>query len=358
MKIFIGDSFNNFTQNIDKDTGFLHIKGVIARTGIQQYYGMELNDSEADGMTLYNVYRPKEEVLNPESLKGFINATVTDEHPSEFVTVDNYKDLSKGSSASYEIVNEDGIDYIKSELVITDKSLIKKIIDGKMEISAGYTQNLIKESGEFNGVHYQYKQTDIKINHIAIVDSARCGNKCKIMHDSNNAIIKSSKILKGENMKIKINDAEFEVCDAVANHLNDLETKLSNKEDEAEKLKAEKDMLEEEAKKKATDSNMIDSVVNAKVELLTFAKSVDVVVDSALSVTDMKKAIVSSKTELQLDGKADAYIDASFDMLKLQIDNDAKRQQEIKDSQKKAIDGHKDQTNDASMFANLKDKEL
>jgi hypothetical protein len=135
MKIFIGDSFNNFTQNIDKDTGFLHIKGVIARTGIQQYYGMELNDSEADGMTLYNVYRPKEEVLNPESLKGFINATVTDEHPSEFVTVDNYKDLSKGSSASYEIVTDDGIDYIKSELVITDKSLIKTAFNPSLSIS-------------------------------------------------------------------------------------------------------------------------------------------------------------------------------------------------------------------------------
>jgi hypothetical protein len=72
----------------------------------------------------------------------------------------------------------------------------------------------------------------------------------------------------------------------------------------------------------------------------------------------MKKSIVSAKTELQLDGKTDAYIDASFDMLKLQIDNDAKRQQEIKDSQQKAIDGHKDQTSDASLFANLKDKEL
>ena len=206
------DTFNDFTKHIDEDTGFLHINGVVARTGLQPYMGAELGNME-EPTAMFNVYRPRDEVLKEESLSTYANAPITDDHPNTFVTVDNATELIKGSVASYETYNKDGIDYIKAQIVVTDKDLINKVINGKMELSAGYSQNLVKEKGEFEGVTYDYIQTNIKINHVALVDSARCGQECKLVFDSNSIIVDEN-TLKGidsmeEKEEIKTPDAEM-----------------------------------------------------------------------------------------------------------------------------------------------------
>lgn len=347
------DNFNDFSKHIDEDTGFLHINGVIARTGIQVYSNAELGDF-SEPLKLVNVYRPREEVLKEESLQSFINAPVTDDHPMEFVTVDNIKELGKGSTASYETYSKDGIDYIKAKLVVTDKELINKVINGKMELSAGYSQNLVKEKGEFEGVTYNYKQTNIKINHIALVDSARCGSECKLVFDNNSKIVDGNTIMKGKTMVIKLNDSEFEVVDAVANYIKSLETKyndacteMTKKDEDMEKLKAEKE--EEIADvKKATDS---------KIEALLTAKELGLNVKSSDSIVDIKKAIIATKSDMALDGVCEAGIDTAYKMVKSQIAKDALKQEEIKKSQSNAFDGMKHGANE-NKFADLKDKEI
>lgn len=347
------DNFNDFTKFIDEDTGFLHINGVVARTGLQPYLGAELGNKE-NPTTMFNVYRPREEVLKEESLQSFINAPVTDDHPMEFVTVDNIKELGKGSTASYETYNKDGIDYIKAKLVVTDKELINKVINGKMELSAGYSQNLVKEKGEFEGITYDYKQTNIKINHIALVDSARCGSECKLVFDNNSKIVDENTIMKGKTMVIKIGDSDFEVIDAVAEHIKSLETKyndacaeMTKKDEDIEKLKAEKE--EEIADvKKATDS---------KIEALLTAKELGLNVKSSDSIVDIKKAIIATKSDMALDGVCEAGIDTAYKMVKSQIAKDALKQEEIKKSQSNAFDGFKHGANE-NKFADLKDKEI
>lgn len=347
------DNFNDFSKHIDEDTGFLHINGVVARTGIQFYSNAELGDFN-EPLKLVNVYRPREEVLKEESLQSFINAPVTDDHPMEFVTVDNIKELGKGSTASYETYNKDGIDYIKAKLVVTDKELINKVINGKMELSAGYSQTLVKEKGEFEGIPYDYKQTNIKINHIALVDSARCGSECKLVFDNNSKIVDENTITKGKTMVIKLNDSEFEVVDAVANYIKSLETKyndaceeMTKKDEDMEKLKAEKE--EEIADvKKATDS---------KIEALLTAKELGLNVKSSDSIVDIKKSIIATKSDMALDGVCEAGIDTAYKMVKSQIAKDALKQEEIKKSQSNAFDGMKHGVND-SKFADLKDKEI
>ena len=347
------DNFNDFSKHIDEDTGFLHINGVVARTGIQFYSNAELGDFN-ESLKLVNVYRPREEVLKEESLQSFINAPVTDDHPMEFVTVDNIKELGKGSTASYETYNKDGIDYIKAKLVVTDKELINKVINGKMELSAGYSQNLVKEKGEFEGVTYDYKQTNIKINHIALVDSARCGSECKLVFVNNSKIVDENTIMKGKTMVIKIGDSDFEVIDAVAEHIKSLETKyndacteMTKKDEDMEKLKAEKE--EEIADvKKATDS---------KIEALLTAKELGLNVKSSDSIVDIKKAIIATKSDMALDGVCEAGIDTAYKMVKSQIAKDALKQEEIKKSQSNAFDGFKHGANE-NKFADLKDKEI
>lgn len=344
------DTFNDFTKHIDEDTGFLHINGVVARTGLQPYMGAELGNME-EPTAMFNVYRPRDEVLKEESLSTYANAPITDDHPNTFVTVDNATELIKGSVASYETYNKDGIDYIKAQIVVTDKDLINKVINGKMELSAGYSQNLVKEKGEFEGVTYDYIQTNIKINHVALVDSARCGQECKLVFDSNSIIVDEN-TLKGidsmeEKEEIKTPDAEmpFDIKE-LAKQVAEL---LKMEKSEEETMIDEK-MPEEETKN-------IDSLIDAKVDALLVAKELGLNVKSSDSVVDIKKAIIATKSDMALDGVCDAGIDTAYKMVKSQIAKDSLKQEEIKKSQSSAFDGLKHGAND-NKFADLKDKEI
>ena len=350
MKVILKDTFNDFTKYIDEDSGFLHINGVVARTGLQLYMGAELENME-EPTAMFNVYRPREEVLKEESLSTYANAPITDDHPNTFVTVDNATELIKGSVASYETYNKDGIDYIKAQIVVTDKDLINKVINGKMELSAGYSQKLVKEKGEFEGVTYDYIQTNIKINHVALVDSARCGQECKLVFDSNSIIVDEN-TLKGidsmeEKEEIKTPDAEmpFDIKE------------LAKQVAELLKMeKAEEEVIDEEMPKEEETKN-IDSLIDAKVDALLVAKELGLNVKSSDSVVDIKKAIIATKSDMALDGVCDAGIDTAYKMVKSQIAKDSLKQEEIKKSQSSAFDGLKHGAND-NKFADLKDKEI
>lgn len=349
-KLTFKDSYSDFTSFIDEDSGFLRINGIVARTGIQVYSNAEVGDYN-EPLKMVNVYRPRDEVLKEESLSTYANAPITDDHPNTFVTVDNATELIKGSVATYETYNKDGIDYIKAQIVVTDKDLINKVINGKMELSAGYSQNLVKEKGEFEGVIYDYIQTNIKINHVALVDSARCGQECKLVFDSNSIIVDEN-TLKGidsmeEKEEIKTPDAEmpFDIKE------------LAKQVAELLKMeKAEEEVIDEEMPKEEETKN-IDSLIDAKVDALLFAKELGLNVKSSDSVVDIKKAIIATKSNMSLDGVCDAGIDTAYKMVKSQIAKDSLKQEEIKKSQSSAFDGLKHGAND-NKFADLKDKEI
>lgn len=354
--------FNQFDKYIDEQTGFLHINGVVARTGIQDYLGLELGDTENPTAPI-GVYRPKEEVLKQESLDTYINSIVTDNHPNEFVTTDNIKDLGKGSTSSIEVFEKDGIDYIKAKMTITDKNLINKIMNGKVEISAGYSQDLIKEKGEFQGKAYDYKQTNIKINHVAIVDKGRCGDKCKVTTDKKDIINTKTKKQGDLMASIVIDGVTHEVTDCVGKFISDLNSKVTaldadfiKEKSEKEKVKGENEKLKEdmEEEKKKTSDTLVDSLVNEKVALLDTAKTLNVTVDSKLSAMDIKKAVIASSSKISLDGKSTEFIDGVYETV---IAGTIGKKQEIKDSQKKAFDGFETKTKDSS-FANMAKEEL
>ena len=357
--------FGDLSPNIDEDTGFLEVYGTLARTGVQDYYGFELGEEivkqyNLDPMELYGVYRPKEEVLDPLSLESYINKPVTDNHPKDFVTVKNIKELGKGSASSVQIYEKDGIHYVKGRVTVKDEHTINKVLAGKKELSNGYKQMLVKEDGIFDGKSYKFKQTNIRINHIAIVDKGRCGDNCKITTD-NFAIIKKTK---GSTMvKLKIGDAEVEVCDTVLSHINSLKDSVKKLSDENEELEKDKEELEkdmeklegeneklkedmEEEKSKTSDS-ITNALVSQKVALIDTAKTLKVEVKATDSIMDMKKSIISANSKISLDGKSDEFIDGVYETV---IASTVGKQKAIKDSQSKAFDGFEAKpqtTNDA-----------
>ena len=82
-----------------------------------------------------------------------------------------------------------------ADIKIYDKDAIEEITNkGIVDLSPGYRAYYKQESGEYNGEKYEFKQEDIKYNHLAIVENGRSGKDVKI-NDEN-------PILKGEiNMK-------------------------------------------------------------------------------------------------------------------------------------------------------------
>lgn len=315
---------------IDETNGFLHVKGVLARTGIQEYLGRELSPS-LEPEKIYGVMRHQDDVLEEESLKGYTNAPVTDDHPSDFVTTENYKELMKGSCSNVNTDKESGIDYVKGHLTIMDGELIQKLKNGKLEISVGYYSDIEPEEGEFLGQPYQFRQKNIRVNHIAIVSRGRCGEKCKIVRDY--AIIGSEvQNLQGEKMaKIKIGEVEYEVPEEVAAEFLKLTEALTTKNEEVETMSEDMEEIEKEkemavatadelkeqlrALKRTTKDSAIVAEAGKIVKVLQVADSMGVKVEISDEMA-MKKSILTAKyPKIDLNGKSADYIAARFDAM-------------------------------------------
>lgn len=337
---------------IDPITGFLHVKGVIARSGIQEYYGMQLPFENLEPTKLYAVLREPSEVSDADSIASFRNAPVTDEHPSSLVTVDNYKNFQKGSVSIIDIVTEDEA-LLQTDITIYDASLIEKVNNGTVTMSAGYVCDYEEEVGEYKGVPYQFKQKNIRGNHVAMTDSPRCGETCKMTIDGGTTITDDNSIQGSIMATVVINGAEFEVAEEVAAYIESLKAEevAEGEEpvmDEAmEKLKAENDLLKEKA---VSDSNAITAMVAERAEMIGTAKSIGVEVAVTDSVIDMKRAIIKAKRNIETSDKSEAYVCAAFDMLMVDSQAAAASHEKIA---KEVMDSSKE----VNVWDSIKDKE-
>lgn len=154
--------------------GYLAARPRVGRVGIQDYLGAELGVNDKQTV---KVYRPEDEVFHIDAFASLANKTVTDDHPSELVNAHNWRKYAVGMMGNE--VARDG-DFIRVPLMVMDADTIRKIADGKSELSLGYTCELDFTPGSFNNEHYDAVQRNIRINHVAIVDSARGGTKLRI----------------------------------------------------------------------------------------------------------------------------------------------------------------------------------
>lgn len=145
--------------------GFLICRNVpIARTGTQDYLARELQlDGDPERTILVN--RLPEDVFEAATLASFEGKPVTDGHPPENVSPENYASYAKGHVQN---VRKQG-DYIVADLYVNDAALASDIRNAvKREVSCGYLCNY-----EPDGTGY--KQTHIRGNHVAVVPKGRAG---------------------------------------------------------------------------------------------------------------------------------------------------------------------------------------
>ena len=155
------------------ENGFLVIKdNKIAKAGVFEYLGREISDSLPE-TEIYKVYRAWEEL--EKSAKDFEGMPVKFGH--EWVEPSK-RDVKIGA-VSGEVKLEEP--YLVADIKIYDKGAIEEITaKGIVDLSPGYKAYYKKEAGEYNGEKYEFKQEDIKYNHLAVVENGRSGKEVRI----------------------------------------------------------------------------------------------------------------------------------------------------------------------------------
>lgn len=173
--------------------GFLICHNVpIARTGYQDYLGSEFpaDMQEEYGINLqkiYKVYRSAEEVFSPATIASFEGKPFTDNHPSEMVTTQNINMYGKGHIQNIRKGTGEHQNMLIADIICTDEA-VANVVRGKLkrEVSCGYDYVMTKGLKGF-------EQTQIRGNHLALVENGRAGQKAAIQDSKPDAIIKQEK---------------------------------------------------------------------------------------------------------------------------------------------------------------------
>lgn len=164
-------------RTFDADGRLRVEKTPISKANICGYFGREIPDAAKLGLNPETTYRM---LRDPEELKKgaatFNGIPVLDDHPASpsRVTADNpQKDIVVGSAMNATTFNAP---YLENALVIWDGALIDKIKSGQQrELSCGYDYTPDMTPGTYDGQPYDGRMTDIRGNHIALVEKGRAG---------------------------------------------------------------------------------------------------------------------------------------------------------------------------------------
>lgn len=164
--------------------GFLLCEGVaIARTGVMLYGPGETPIQPGpDGIT--RISRDPEEVFRPETIASFNGKPITIGHPPDDpldpdappVHPSNWREFTVGVVLNPRRGTGLEDQLLLADLLIQDQYAIEEVEAGKREVSCGYDARY-REDETRPGYGWQ---VNIIGNHLALVDSARCGSVCRI----------------------------------------------------------------------------------------------------------------------------------------------------------------------------------
>jgi hypothetical protein len=155
--------------------GFLVCEGVpITRAGDLLYAPSETPvDAGAGGHTV--ISRTVEDIHDPATIASFEGKPVTINHPDDFVTPENWRELAVGVVQNVRPGVGDDADKLLADLLITDAEAISAVKSKRLrEVSCGYEAEYIQVSPG------RGRQENIIGNHVALVASGRCGSECAI----------------------------------------------------------------------------------------------------------------------------------------------------------------------------------
>jgi hypothetical protein len=171
------------SDNIEKTPeGFLILHDVpLARTGVQIYAPEEVPPDIPGGPDgIVQIERNPEDVFRPETMASAAGKPFVNEHPVKGnnrldVTTDNWREFACGTIFHPHRGEGTLDDLFFGDIVAYDPKTIDDILTKKKrEISLGYDADY-DVIGEGHA-----RQTNIVINHAALVEQGRCGPRCQI----------------------------------------------------------------------------------------------------------------------------------------------------------------------------------
>ena len=311
--------------------GFMAYRAKAARVGHYEYTGREVDPDNKYGVrdkAIVKVAREPADVFDKTSAHSFIGKPITDDHPRDAVTRDNWRDHARGTVMGAEW-QEGG--YLAFDLMLTDGAAIDKVAAGKRELSNGYSCDLVH--GEFvaaDGVACEFKQTNIRGNHVALVAKGRAGAECAIMDaapcsSAPSSIFDSLTTRDGESTvttkTITFDGLPLLVTDAAEAAINKLQGQITDangiitardasiverdativaRDADIARLTAELADANDPAKRALREAALRDATAKAK--------ALGVTVSDALVIGDVHKALVTAK----MPDKAATYDATSF----------------------------------------------
>lgn len=170
---YYGDSLS--PNIIKRPSGGIICKNVpIGRTGDMYYLGRELGVKERE-TERFRVSRDAADVFDEATLASFEGVPVTDGHPPEDVTANNFGAYVKGHVQNVRRGSGINSDKIVADLFIDDAILAEKVLNKvNREVSSGYNcRYLLDSSGSF-------QQKLMRGNHVAVVRNGRAGKSVAI----------------------------------------------------------------------------------------------------------------------------------------------------------------------------------
>lgn len=155
----------------------------ISRAGVFDYLGRNIPGADPDKM--YKVYRPAEELADPDCIASFRLLPWIDDHAmlgnAEGLTPIAQKPIGGVIGEKVYFDSTDGEGALKANIKMFAETHEAAINAGKVELSGGYRCKYQKLAGIFKGVPYDYVQRFIRGNHLASVDEARLGPDIAVM---------------------------------------------------------------------------------------------------------------------------------------------------------------------------------
>ena len=284
------------------DEGFILDTPAITRCGVFPY-------RNADGTMRYELRHP-DDVFKQDSLDSIKGKPVTALHNG---LIDNTNSTGVTVGAVMSVGRQDG-DNVTAEIVIHDTSMVD---GGNKDLSCGYTLNLDEESGVYNGQPYTHRQRDIKYNHLAIVKAGRAGNARLNLDSMDFQEDKETMV------KYRLdNGVEYDVTPEIDAELKKLNQDVSDAQTAAEKEKARADAAEDaKAKAEASINKAREDAANevkSRLKLEADAKALNVEFKEDATDSEIKIAVIKSvRTNFDATDKAEAYIDAAYDLARM-----------------------------------------
>lgn len=313
-RLLISDTFDFApSSRTYTDNGFLRVTGKAARTGVYKYLASELELTDRAPNEIVNVLRSADDVFNVDSLATYANVDVTNNHPSKLVDSTTFKDTSVG----HVIGAKQSGDFVDIDLIIKDAKAITDIESGKAQLSPGYKAVYVEEKGTYDatGETYEFKQTGIEINHVAIVKRGRGGEQVRI--DDNLGVPTMIKVMLDGGQSLEVaDDASAKIVTAA---FQDMTKRVNDAESKAEKADAEKEDMKEKLDEEKKKSN--DSAISERVQLIaqTMDQARKIVGDSftcdSVNVpTIQRTALAAKRPTVDWAAKSDTYVQTGYEL--------------------------------------------